>query len=135
MLRAKRIIAFIALLNITLLGLYTKNYSGVFENWINNSLGGVFYVMFFCCVLYLIKPTLNKYKIALIVYIATCLVELSQLSHFYMLDEARRTFVGRTLLGNTFVYEDFIWYTVGALLSLPVVWFMNYLGEKQLFAK
>jgi len=38
----------LCLVGVTLLGLYSKFYRGWYSDWINNSLGGVLYVVFWC---------------------------------------------------------------------------------------
>ncbi len=42
-----------SLLIIVPLGLYSKFYSGPAANWVNNSLGGVFYEVFWCLLIFL----------------------------------------------------------------------------------
>jgi hypothetical protein len=44
----------ILLLLITPLGFYTKIYSGPGASWVNDSLGGVFYEVFWCLLVFVI---------------------------------------------------------------------------------
>ena len=47
----------------------------------------------------------------------TCIVEVSQLLHVAWLDDLRRTFLGRALLGTSFSWWDFPAYPIGAWLG------------------
>ena len=42
----------LALVGLVPLGLYTKVYAGSAAAWVNNSLGGVFYVLFWCLLVF-----------------------------------------------------------------------------------
>jgi hypothetical protein len=37
-------------------GVYTKFYQGPAADWVNNSLGGVFYEIFWCLLVFLVVP-------------------------------------------------------------------------------
>jgi hypothetical protein len=81
---------------------YTKFYSGPASAWVNNSLGGVLYVVFWSLLLFLLRPKIGPGRIALAVFIATCAIETLQLRHHPFLEAVRGNFIGATILGDTF---------------------------------
>jgi len=106
---------------ITPLGFLTKFYSGLAANWVSNSLGGVFYEIFWCLVLFLIFRKLSPLKIASIVFFVTCSLEFTQLWKPYFLEELRRHFIVRTVIGNSFSWSDFFYYLIGSFIGLLVI--------------
>jgi hypothetical protein len=77
----RRIWTVISLVVIVPLGFYSKFYTGSGAHWVNNSLGGVFYEIFWCVLLFLFLPSNNPWFIALSVLVATCGLEFMQLWH------------------------------------------------------
>ncbi len=61
------------------------------------------------------RAAINPIVIAVLV--VTCLIEALQLVDHPVLDRIRSTFLGRTLIGTTFVWSDFIYYVFGAVLG------------------
>jgi hypothetical protein len=101
-----------------LLGLYAKRgYHGPGAAWARDSVGGVFYVVFWCLVVALLLPRVTAGRIAVGVLIATCILEFLQLWHPPLLKAARDTFIGRTILGSYFDWGDFLYYFVGAAIG------------------
>ena len=113
-----RLITFLSILIITPLGFYSKFYKGLFEFWVNNSLCGVFYEIFWCLIVFLFFQKIKPKMIALLIFLITCLVEFSQLWHPHFLEVIRNTFIGRTILGTSFVWTDFLYYLIGCFLGL-----------------
>jgi hypothetical protein len=101
------------MLIIVPLGMYSKSYSGQAANWVNNSLGGVLYVIFWCLFAFLFLSNTNPWKIATTVFAVTCFLEFLQLWHPTFLEFFRSNLVGRTILGTTFAWSDFPYYFVG----------------------
>ena len=99
------------------LGLYTKVYAGPAAGWVNHSLGGVFYVLFGCLLIFWLQPRVRPWRIVLAVLAVTCLLEFLQLWHPPFLEWLRSFWIGRTLLGTTFAWSDFPYYFFGAGLS------------------
>ena len=95
---------------ITPLGFYSKFYNGPAQHWVNNSLSGVFYVIFWCLVGFLFFQKTSPWKIAAIVLLITCLLEFVQLLDHPLLQAARSCSFGRALLGTSFVWSDFPYY-------------------------
>jgi hypothetical protein len=99
-----------SLLIITPVGFYGKFYSGPWHYWVNNSLSGVLYEIFWCLVLVLCFKRLKPTHIAGIVLAVTCSVEFLQLWRPPFLALLRRNFFGVTILGNVFTWSDFPYY-------------------------
>jgi Protein of unknown function (DUF2809) len=107
-----------SLIVIALLGLYSKRgYSGPGALWVRDSLGGVFYEIFWCLVLAIVLPRSTARRIALTVLIATCVLEFLQAWHPPLLQLARSNFLGRTVLGSFFDWSDFPYYFLGSTLG------------------
>jgi hypothetical protein len=98
-------------------GWWTKHYSGPFDQWVNHSLGGVLYVVFWCLAFSLLFPRVRPRKLSGWVFLATSAIEVLQLWHPHWLEALRATRMGVTLLGNSFAWLDFPHYLLGALLS------------------
>ncbi len=117
MLTRKRVLTALSIALVVPAGLYTRFYSGVGESWVRDSLGGVFYVIFWCLVVYLILDTTRPLLIVVAVTLFTSALEFLQLWHPPALETLRRSFLGSALLGTTFYWSDFLYYIVGALIS------------------
>ncbi len=112
-----RIRIFIIILLITILGFGSKMYSGVYSDWFNNSLAGLFYETFWCLVVFFINPRLKANKIALWIFFFTSVLEFLQLWHPPFLQTIRSTFIGAALIGTSFNWLDFIYYLAGCTLG------------------
>lgn len=95
------------------LGFYTKIYAGPGSMWVHNSLGGVFYVMFWCFVVALFHPRFPAWRNASLVTGITCLLEFTQLWKAGWLEYLRGYYLGRILLGHSFQWLDFPYYLIG----------------------
>lgn len=115
----KNTIIILLLFATTIIGLYSKFYTGSFHIWINNSLGGVFYEIFWCLLAYLLFN--NILRITVSVFLITCTLEFLQLWHPLFLEYIRSYFIGRTLLGTSFVWSDFIYYFIGCVISYLIL--------------
>jgi hypothetical protein len=93
---------------------YTKFYRGPAAAWVNDSLVGVFYEIFWCLIILLFLPKVKPWIVALCVLIVTCILEFMQLWHPPFLELLRSNFIGRTLLGTTFTWTDFPYYFLGS---------------------
>jgi len=110
-----RIAILISIFIITPLGFLSNLYKGPAHEWLNNSLGGAFYEIFWCLIVYLIFPKTDVIKIALIVYLSTCFLEILQLWHPPFLEIIRHNYIGRIVIGNRFNLFDFPYYVFGSL--------------------
>ena len=116
------------MLVIVPLGFYTKFYTGPAATWVNNSLGGVLYVIFWCLVIFLLAPGARPWVIALAVLVVTCVLEVAQLWHPPVLEWVRSSFMGRTLLGTHFTWSDFPHYVLGC--GIGWLW-ISWLGRPE----
>ena len=93
-------------------------YDGPLRIWINFYISGIFYVLFWCLFLFFFWPK-KKYaaRIAVLVLLATCGLEFLQLYKPPFLQQIRSTFLGMAVLGTCFVWRQFPYYIIGALLS------------------
>jgi len=103
-----------SLLVVIPVGFYSKFYTGPAAHWVNNSLGGLFYEIFWCLLIAGLFPHLSPKWIAGSVCMATCGLEFLQLWHPPYLEAVRRTFIGQTILGTTFSLLDFPYYIAGS---------------------
>ena len=110
-----------AILVITPLGFYSKFYTGPASAWVNNSLGGVLYVIFWSLVFSLLFYRSRPQKIVVSVFLVTCALEVLQLWHPPFLETIRSTFIGITLLGNSFSWLDLVHYLAGAALGFLIL--------------
>jgi len=119
----------LSILVIVPLGFFTKFYKGPLSSWINNSVGGIFYEIFWCLLIFLFLKKIKTWKIAVSVLLLTSLLEFLQLWHPPFLESIRNFFIGRTLLGNCFSWSDFPYYVLGCAIG----WFwMESLKKKSL---
>ena len=104
----------LSLLVVIPIGFYSKFYAGPAADWVNNSLGGVFYEIFWCLICFLFFTGSRPWLIGLVVLTLTSLVEFLQLYHPPFLEFFRGFFIGSTILGTTFAWSDFPYYFVGS---------------------
>ena len=95
-------------------GFYSKFYRGPGAHWVNDSLGGVFYEVFWCLLASLVLPRTRTGRLAAGVLAATCVLEFLQLWHPPFLEALRSSFLGATILGTTFDWTDFPYYFAGS---------------------
>lgn len=102
------------------LGVATKLYSGPAAGWVRGSAGGLFYVAFFSILVLALRPDWAAWKVAGLVFLATSGLEVLQLWHPPALERVRSTFVGQTLIGGHFSWQDLPFYAVGALVAVGI---------------
>ena len=118
------------LLFLVISGFASKFYQGWGQAWFNNSLGGVFYVTFWCSLWDFIDEKRPAFQIVVMVFCATAALEFLQLSQHPILEWVRGFFLGRTLIGTTFAPWDFFYYVIGALLGYSWMrWLRRRLSE------
>jgi len=122
----RRMWTLVSILIITPIGFFCKFYRGPAAHWVNDSLGGLFYEIFWCLVLFLFFVKSKPWLIALIVLFATCLLEFLQLWHPQFLEILRRYFIGAMILGTSFTWTDFPYYFFGSGIGwLWMRWLKN----------
>lgn len=109
-------------------GLLTKFYRGVGQAWLNDTFGGIPYVIFWMLLVALIWPRPRPTGIALTVFFATCLLEFLQLWQPDWLQAIRATLPGRLVLGNSFTWSDFPYYAIGCFFGW---WWLRWLHPQE----
>ena len=113
------------------MGFWSKSYRGVGAWWFNDYGGGVLYVIFWCLFFHLIFcGKKNALKIAVWVLVATCLLEVLQLWHAAFLEAIRAVYIGRTLIGTTFVWLDLPHYVLGAVIGFFLIKLLEKTGRQ-----
>lgn len=111
-----RLIVLISLILMIPIGLATKFYRGPFDTWLNHSVGGIFYEMFWILLGVAIWPRWQPGAVAAGVFLVTSFLEFLQLWHLPGLTVIRSTLIGRLLLGTTFDWSDFLYYIIGCVI-------------------
>ena len=106
--------AIVLIIIVAALGVLAKMVPAGEALWISNHLAGSFYVVELSLILYLIFPDHFNFLLVTAAFLLTSLVEFLQIWHPAFLEPVRSSFVGHTILGNTFSWLDFPWYLLGA---------------------
>ncbi|MEN9871671.1 MAG: hypothetical protein RLZZ171_2663 [Cyanobacteriota bacterium] len=122
---SKRVLILLALLLIIPLGIFSKVYAGIGQEWIQDYSGDVLYEIFWCLLIFWFTPaSKNSTKlgqIAVWVLVVTCIIEVSQLWFYLVPVTIRSTFIWRMLLGAGFDWWDFPHYALGALIGWIII--------------
>jgi hypothetical protein len=105
--------------------IYSKTYTGDFQLVINNHIGGIFYVIFGSLCFSIVFPHLRLLLPVFMATGATCFLEFVQWFRFPFMVELTRNKIFAYLFGNSFNPVDFIYYGVGAVTALLVLWFIR----------
>jgi hypothetical protein len=105
--------------------IYTKSYTGDLQLIINNHIGGIFYVIFGSLGFSIFFPRINLFLPVLMATSATCFLEFVQWFRFPFMVELTRHKIFAYLFGNFFNPTDFVYYGIGAVLALLVLWFIR----------
>src|SRR3954451_19161540 len=98
-----RVLTAISLVAVVPIGLGLKFYRGPAQAFVNDWSSSLAYECFWMLAVFFLVPRRSAIaRIALGVFLATCVIEFSQLWHPPPLEAVRRTFVGRLVLGTTF---------------------------------
>lgn len=115
--RRQRTWTVVSLFVIVPVGVYTKFYQGPAAEWVSNSLGGVFYEIFWCLLVFLIVPYARTWVMAVAVLLLTCMLEFMQLWNPAALTYVRSFILGAALIGTTFSWSDFPYYFAGSAIG------------------
>jgi len=105
--------------------IYTRAYTGEFQQVINNNIGGVFYVVFGSLSFSILFPRFNLFLPVLMATGATCFLEFVQWFRFPFMLELTKNKIFAYLFGNSFNPADFIYYGIGSVIALLVLWFIR----------
>ncbi|MEZ6133131.1 MAG: DUF2809 domain-containing protein [Planctomycetaceae bacterium] len=105
---------------VIVIGLGCKRYSGPGSDWVNNwGPASVAYEWMLMLLAFVIIPRRTAIvRIAVGVFMVTCLIEFLQLWKPEWLQTIRATVPGRLILGTTFSWWDFPAYLVGCLTGI-----------------
>ena len=116
--RNRSLLIFSSLAIVVPLGLFSKTYTGVGREWINDYSGDILYEIFWCLFLFWFFPRKAAIsKIAFGVFIVTCAIEICQLWFYFVPSPIRSSLIWKLLLGSTFVWWDFPHYALGSFLG------------------
>jgi hypothetical protein len=101
----------------------------------NNYGAGLLYEVFWCLAAAMLWPRLSPFRISLIVLGITSLLECLQLWHPPLLETVRSGFIGKTLIGTTFMWWDFPHYMAGCVLGWCWIQFIRTSVSKWYFHK
>lgn len=105
-----------------------RYYDGPYRVWIRFYVTGIFYVIFWCLVLFFFWPRKqNAFKIAAVVFVVTCILEVLQLWKAPFLQRIRSTVLGMAIIGTCFVWRQFPYYVLGSLIGFA---WLRILGKK-----
>lgn len=100
---------------IVVLGLLSRKFTFV-PLWV----GDVLWATMIYFILRFFLPLSSVGKITLISIIISYAIEFSQLYKAPWIDSLRHTFLGRMLLGETFLWGDLVSYTAGILIGIAI---------------
>ena len=83
----------------------------------------IFTLFFFFFRWFFINKSLKT--VALYTYLFAALIEVSELYHAPWIDDIRRTFLGRMILGFGFLWSDLVCYAIGVLLGWLIATFVE----------
>ncbi len=125
----RRLGVLLSLCIITPLGFLLWWYDGPGRVWFNYYATGMLYVVFWCLVVFFFWPRRkNAAKIAVGVFVVTCVLEVLQLWEPVFLEKVRATFLGAVLIGTCFVWWQFPHYVLGSLVGF--LW-LRMLGRRR----
>jgi hypothetical protein len=108
----------LSMLIVVPMGFFFKYYSGLGHYWFNDYGGDILYEIFWCLFgFWFFRSRRAVIQIPIWVFVITCIIEFLQLWRQPLLDEIRTTFIGKLLLGTTFVWWDFPHYALGCILG------------------
>jgi len=114
------------LLIITPLGFATKFYTGSGSEWVNTSAGDILYPAFLMLILVFFQRDLKAWRAAVGVFLFSTAVEFTQLLDGPFLEWMRQSFLGRTLVGVSFVPLDILYYALGCLLGIVLLHLLRF---------
>lgn len=121
----RRKLILLSLFTIVPLGLLSKSYTGIGQDWVQNYSGDILYEIFWCLLIFwFTRPSQDlaqlqsiTSKIAVWVFIVTCGIETSQLWFHLVPETIGSSLIWRLLLGAGFDWWDFLHYAVGCLIG------------------
>ncbi len=82
-------------------------------------------MVFWCLIVSLVWSSANHRRIGVVVFLVTCLIEISQVWHPAFLVAPRATHIGGAILGDDFDWGDFPHYALGAVVGTYALKLLN----------
>jgi hypothetical protein len=119
----RRLITSLCVFLAVALGFYMwRYYNGRGSYWVRFYFSGSVYVVIWCLLFFLLWPVRkNVIRIPVSVFIATCALEFLQLWKPDFLQTFRSTLAGAALIGTSFVWLQFPFYVLGAIVSIIIL--------------
>jgi hypothetical protein len=105
--------------------LYTKKYTGEYQQIIQYHIGGIFYVLFGSLVISLAFPKVKMFLPVIMATGMTCMLEWIQWFQFPFMTGLTRMKVFAYIFGTSYDTADFIYYGIGAALAFIVLWIIR----------
>ncbi len=103
-----------------------RYYRGAAQYWIRFYVSGSVYVVMWSLLFFFFLPTENNtIRIPVLVLLGTCFLEVLQLWKPGFLQQIRSTLLGAGILGTDFVWLQFPFYALGALVAVVVLKLLN----------
>jgi Protein of unknown function (DUF2809) len=124
----KRLMLLVNILAIVPLG-YAVRFSHILPEYFHDAGGSIAYQIFWILFVLFVYPRADLRWTAIWVCVGSCAIELLQLYQPPWLQSIRSTFLGRLVLGTTFLWSDFPAYFVGSYVGwLWVRWLRKRVG-------
>lgn len=120
-----RVIKIVLLAMVLITALYTKRYEGLYSELVQSHIGGVLYVMFGSLAASLFLPKLHVGWAVGMAFTATSILEWVQWFQFPFMVELTKNQAMAYLFGNSFNAVDFIYYAIGAVCSVGLLWLIR----------
>lgn len=101
---------------VIILGLLSR--SSMITPWLPLSVGDLLYATLAYFLTSIILPAQTKFTRAVLAVLWCISVEVSQLADWGLLKDARQTLPGRLILGQGFLWSDFIFYGAGVISAI-----------------
>jgi len=98
---------------VMILGLSTRYFSVYLPNWINIYLGDSLWALMIFFLFGFIFKTIDTRWIAVLAFLFSFSIEISQLYHSQWIDTVRHTRLGGLVLGYGFLWSDLLSYSIG----------------------
>ncbi len=122
---SSRMVKFFLLPAVLFTAIYTREYTGEYQTIINNHVGGIFYVLFGSLFFSYFLKRMRNWQAVSVAFTIVSLLEMLQWFNFPFVMALTENPVLSFLFGNSFNPVDFIYYGMGALAGLLVLWVLQ----------
>jgi hypothetical protein len=118
----KRVLQAFYILTVIILGLASRRYGELLPVWLAAYAGDVLWGLMVYLIVGFLLPKQKIYHIALIAFVFSALIEISQLYHAPWIDAIRSYRLGGLLLGYGFLWSDMGCYAIGIAIGSIIEW-------------